>query len=66
MGLPQRDYGRSDVREYWLVHPVDRVVAIYRQGADGFGRPQIMEMRGRTASTVISGVDIDWALLELD
>jgi len=59
-------YECAGVREYWLVHPVDRVVTIYRQGADGFGRPQILEMRGRTASTVIPGVDIDWALLELD
>ena len=66
MGLPQRDYERAGVREYWLVHPVDRVVTIYLQGADGFGRPQVLEMLGRTASTVIPGVDIDWALLELD
>jgi len=54
------------MREYWLVHPVDRVVTIYRQGAYSFGRPQILEMRGRTASTVMPGVDIDWALLEFD
>ncbi|MBI5015093.1 MAG: Uma2 family endonuclease [Deltaproteobacteria bacterium] len=35
-------YERHGVREYWLVHPVDRVVMVYRLGADGaFGAPAV-------------------------
>lgn len=35
-------YERHGVREYWLVHPVDRVVMVYRRGSDGsYGAPTV-------------------------
>lgn len=37
--LKRRIYERVGVREYWLVHPIDRVLHVYRLGDDGYGKP---------------------------
>ena len=35
-------YEQSGVPEYWIVHPLDRIVMIYRLTADGtYGKPEI-------------------------
>jgi Uma2 family endonuclease len=53
-------YERHGVREYWLVHPVDRVLTVYRLEAEGYGKPHIQETSGMTESAVIEGLNIDW------
>jgi len=53
-------YERSGVREVWLVHPIDRTVSIYRLEDGRYGRPMILELKGRTAISAIPGVSIDW------
>jgi Uma2 family endonuclease len=53
-------YERAGVREYWLVHPVDRVVTSYRQEVAGFGRPDIRELSGRQRVEAVLGLEIDW------
>ena len=53
-------YERAGVREYWLVHPTDRVLTVYRLGADGYGKPDIQELTGETAVGVLPGVTIRW------
>ncbi len=54
-------YERHGVREYWLVHPTDRVVTVYRLGDDGrYGRPGIAETRGCLGVRVLDGLAIDW------
>jgi Uma2 family endonuclease len=58
--LKRRVYERAGVREYWLVHPTDRVVTVYVQGEHGFGAPEIYELLGRLASKALPGVEIDW------
>lgn len=54
-------YERAGVREYWLVHPVDRMATIYRREARGFGAPEVVEMSGTTAVGILPDVVIDWA-----
>lgn len=54
-------YERQGVREYWLVHPVDRVLTIYRLHDGGFGMPEITLLEGRTPCAVVEGLEIDWA-----
>ena len=54
-------YERAGVREYWLVHPTDRVLTVYRLGTDGYGKPDIQELTGETAVGVLPGVTIRWA-----
>jgi len=53
-------YERAGVREYWLVHPTDRVLTVYRLGTDGYGKPDIQELTGQTAVGVLPGVTIRW------
>ena len=56
-------YERAGVREYWLVHPVDRVVTVYRLEHDGYGKPDVEELAGETAVGVLPGVVIAWDAL---
>lgn len=53
-------YERAGVPEYWLAHPVDRVLTIYRLIEGGYGRPTIVEKQGETAVGVLPGVVIRW------
>ena len=54
-------YERAGVREYWLVHPTDRIVTVYRLEHGRYGRPDIAELIGETAPQAVPGVVIDWA-----
>jgi Uma2 family endonuclease len=53
-------YERAGVREAWLIHPIDRTLAIYRLEGGQYGRPTILEMKGQTQLTAVAGVTIDW------
>jgi Uma2 family endonuclease len=57
-------YERHGVREYWLVHPVDRLLTIYRLAAGAYGAPEILELKAQTAVTAVPGLTIDWDLCE--
>lgn len=63
--LKRRVYERAGVREYWLVHPVDRVVIIYRLADGQYGRPDVFELAGTTPVGVLPGVSIAWDELAL-
>ncbi len=54
-------YERAGVREYWLAHPADRVLTIYRHDGTAYGRPRIMELAGETPVEVLPGVTVRWA-----
>ncbi|NEV63371.1 Uma2 family endonuclease [Thiorhodococcus minor] len=53
-------YERHGVKEYWLVHPVDRVVTMYRLEDGAYGRPAVSELQGRAACQACPCVEIDW------
>ena len=54
-------YERHGVREYWILHPLDRVLTIYRLGADGaYGRPDVVELTGTTPVATLPGLAIQW------
>jgi len=58
-------YEREAVREFWLVHPVDRVLTAYRLGADGrYGPSLVQELVGSTEVAAVPGLSIDWDLWE--
>jgi len=40
-GIKRALYERHGVREFWLVHPADRVVIAYRLEAGAYGKPEI-------------------------
>lgn len=60
--LKRTVYERAGVREYWLVHPIDRIVTVYRLQSGRFGVPEVRELEGRQAVAVLPGIEIDWAL----
>ncbi len=54
-------YERHGVREYWLVHPIDRIVTVYRRRAEGgFGPSALFEARGAQRMEGFDGLEIDW------
>ncbi len=53
-------YERAGVLEVWLVHPTDRMLSIYRLEGGQYGPAMVLELKGRTAISVIPGVSIDW------
>jgi Uma2 family endonuclease len=54
-------YERAGVREYWLIHPIDRNVTIYQLLHDGrYGAASVVEMKGKTTLTAVPQVSIDW------
>jgi Uma2 family endonuclease len=56
-------YERAGVREYWLVHPIDRMVTIYRLEDGQFGRPDVGYLAGETPVGILPGVAIAWDVL---
>jgi Uma2 family endonuclease len=61
-------YQRVGVREYWLVHPGDRLVTIYTLNAGSYGVPDVRELAGKLAVGVLPEIVIDWerVVRELD
>lgn len=54
-------YERHGVRDYWLVHPFDRLVTMYRRGKDGrYKRPVVHKLAGKYKSEWYRGLKIDW------
>lgn len=54
-------YERHGVREYWLVHPLDRIITFHRRAdSGGFGVPELLEARGVTTSATFLGLAVDW------
>jgi Uma2 family endonuclease len=56
----RRIYERHGVLEYWLVHPTDRILTVYRLQNGEYGKPDIFKLEGSSPVTVLPGVSIDW------
>jgi Uma2 family endonuclease len=66
MIVKRRLYERAGVREYWLVHPTDRVVTVYTLRDGAYGVPAIHELKEPLAVTVLPELEIDWARVLAD
>jgi Uma2 family endonuclease len=51
---------RAGVREYWLVHPVDRVITLYTLKDGLYGGPEIAEMAGERSPAIFPEIVIRW------
>jgi len=58
--LKRRVYEQAGVREYWLVHPTDRIVTIYRLVNGEYDKPDIRELSGETPIEILPDVTITW------
>ncbi|OIP89749.1 MAG: hypothetical protein AUK55_13995 [Syntrophobacteraceae bacterium CG2_30_61_12] len=53
-------YEKYGVREYWIVHPTDRIAMVYTMAEDGrYGRAKIYSAEDRVEAAVIEGLVID-------
>ena len=66
MILKRDIYERHGVREYWIVHPTDRVVTIYTLIDGAYGKPDVYELVGEVASKALPEVVIDWARMRVE
>lgn len=58
--IQKRDvYQRHGVKEYWLVHPMDKTVTVYRLEQNKYGKPDISEIKGQLQVESIEGLAID-------
>ncbi|MDW8322630.1 MAG: Uma2 family endonuclease [Burkholderiales bacterium] len=57
-------YERAGVPEVWLLHPGDRVLSVYRLEQGRYGRPTVLEMKGRVAIGALPDVTVDFDLFE--
>jgi Uma2 family endonuclease len=56
-----RLYERFGVREYWVIHPIDRVVMMWTLGDDGrYGAVLIEETQGLQASVLFPDLVLEW------
>lgn len=55
-----RLYEWAGVLEYWLVHPTDEVVTIYRMKEGQYERAEVLEMRGNSSPGIFPEIRIDW------
>jgi Uma2 family endonuclease len=53
-------YERAGVREVWLVDPIERTLAVYQLHAGRYGRPRVLELKGKTEIAAVPGITIDW------
>ncbi len=58
--LKRAVYEQAGVREYWLVHPVDRLLTVYRLENKRYKMPEVRELQGRQSIGVLPGVEVDW------
>ena len=61
----RRIYERAGVREYWLVHPTDRVLTVYRLQDGEYGKPDVQELAGETRVGILPEVVITWDALRI-
>ncbi len=58
--LKREVYARAGVPEYWLVHPIDRVLTIYRLENGRYDLSDIRELAGSTPIGPLFGIEIVW------
>ncbi|AFL75001.1 Protein of unknown function (DUF820) [Thiocystis violascens DSM 198] len=56
----RRIYEAAGVREYWLVHPEERLLMIYRLEQGVYGKPDVQELTGTTNVGILPEVAIQW------
>ena len=59
--LKRKIYERHGVREYWLVHPGDRTLTVYRPNGQGrYGAPEVVDATGTTGIELFPDLQIEW------
>ena len=56
-------YEKNGVREFWLLHPEDRLLFVYLLGKDGYGKPGVYDETMTVKSAIFPELSIDLASL---
>lgn len=60
----RRFYEADGVKEFWLVHPSERIITVFHAGkGKSFGSPQYYDGTGKIAVSVLPGLEIDLSLV---
>lgn len=60
-----RLYEQHGVKTYWIIHPTDQWLMVYRLGADGrYGHYQMLELTAPTPVDLFPELNIDWSFLQ--
>ena len=54
-----RLYERAGVKEYWIIHPLDQTVMVFRHDGERFGRPDMFAREGGIAVPLLGELTID-------
>lgn len=58
-----RLYERVGVEEYWIVHPLDRTVMVFRHDGESFGRPAMFAGEDRIEVPLLGELVVDLNLV---
>lgn len=53
-------FERHGVSEYWVIHPLDRIVSVYERQDSGYPKPHLHELEGKQVSVTLPRIVIDW------
>ena len=56
----RRLYESHGVREFWLVHPIDRMLTIYLLENGEYGKPQLYSLEGEITVSILPEITICW------
>ncbi|MBK8454333.1 MAG: Uma2 family endonuclease [Thiofilum sp.] len=60
-----RLYERHGVKTYWIIHPTDQWLMVYRLGPDGrYGHYQMLALTDPTPVDLFPDLTIEWAFLQ--
>ena len=60
-----RLYERHGVKTYWIIHPTDQWLMVYRLGQDGhYGHYQMLELLDPTPVDLFPELSIEWGFLQ--
>lgn len=53
-------YERHGVKEYWIVHPEEKVISVFTLGENGqYGRPDVYSREDKIKTPLLEGLEVD-------
>ncbi len=60
-------YERHGVKEYWIVHPIDNIVWVFKLGKNKlYGRPAVYDENDKITTPILKGLEIDLGLVFME
>lgn len=56
-------YERHQVREYWIVDPLNRIITVFVLSHGGYAKPLYVEAKGKLATRLFPELEVDWDLI---